>query len=350
MISRIQIRIIALAFLFIIKGCISSYEFTPEKTENFLVISGRITQNEGPNDVMIFFTPEYGSARLTPVNGAEVNIYDDLGNVEALSPMGDGRYRHYGIIVRGSPGTSYYIEVTLPLGKTYRSALEKMPEVVRPVNLYAIPAIVQRLSDNDVPVSKKMVQLFIDTPVKDQNNPVWLRWSTETVFSFTESSCSILSYPKTCYISNVHNPGDINIYSSESISGNSLENHLVTSKEFSYEFDQRHFFNVAQLSLTRSAYEYWGDVRTISNPTGTIFEVPPAPVRGNIYNIDNDKELVLGYFEAVSVDTIRTFTTPDDLPWFSRNSFCGYYYNSDKCCDCLLFENSTDNPPNYWFE
>jgi hypothetical protein len=75
------------------------------------------------------------------------------------------------------------------------------------------------------------------------------------------------------------------------------------------------------------------------------------PVGGAEITLFDDQGNSEMYFEAAAVDTIRTFVTPGQLPWYvSINNFCGVYFNSDKCCDCLLFNNSTLETPPYWFD
>ena len=340
-----------MVFVFL-TGCLSPYQLEVPGVETFLVISGRITQSAGPHYVDISYANDYGSFLKIPVSGAEVTIFDNLGNTERLYEVETGRYYLIGNAVKGSPGISYYIEVNMGNGATYRSLPETMPEVVEPLHLFSEPVIIEEINDYGNLVTKILLRVYVNTPVKTDGKPVFLRWNTEIQFSFTELKCDFFRQPKTCYVTRKINENDIVIYSSEGIGADVLENYPVAYRGTfpRYELAQRHFFNVAQLSLTKTAYNYWKKLEAIAEPTGTIFDIPPAPVRGNIYNIDDKSEMVLGYFEAVAVDTIRTFTTPGDLPFDTYNTFCFDDGLNPLCCDCLGFENSIDIIPPYWFE
>jgi hypothetical protein len=334
-------------------SCVTDYDFDPDETEVRVVINGRITQHSGPYDVFVSTSTTYGILKRAPVNGAEIVIYDDQGNSETFWEIEEGMYRCRGLEVQGCSGYSYFIEVSLPTGHTYRSIPEKMPSVFEPDLLQVEPVIVKEINSDGTIVDNKILNVYINTPIRNGSERALLRWSTETVFSFTESYCSFSANPRTCYISNLNNPEEIVIFNGENVDADYLEHYYVANKNFmpQHHFQQRHYFNVAQLSMTKAAYEYWRKVKVIAQPSGSIFEIPPAPIRGNIYRIDDDSELVLGYFEAAAVDTIRAFTTPGDFPWnVSYNSYCGVYFNTENCCNCLLFHNSTLETPSYWFE
>jgi hypothetical protein len=95
-------------------------------------------------------------------------------------------------------------------------------------------------------------------------------------------------------------PERIFLYSSEEISSNYLEGKLIAQKRIldRVEFIEKHFFNGHQYTLTKEAYEYWEKVTNLANPSGDIFDIPPAPLPGNIYNVNNPEEIVLGVFRS----------------------------------------------------
>jgi len=107
--------------------------------------------------------------------------------------------------------------------------------------------------------------------------------------------------------------------------------------------------------FTKEAYAYWDKVNEIAYLTGSIFDTPPAPIKGNIYNIKNEEEIVLGYFEVSSVDTLRMWTNRNDLNPLAIYDRCNdeYLYqawNDDACRDCLVLDNASTERPYYWGE
>ena len=61
-----------------------------------------------------------------------------------------------------------------------------------------------------------------------------------------------------------------------------------------------YFVELCQIRLTEEAYRFWETVRNNSTNVGGLFSPEPSEMRGNIVNVDDPDELVLGY---VSVST-----------------------------------------------
>jgi Domain of unknown function (DUF4249) len=58
---------------------------------------------------------------------------------------------------------------------------------------------------------------------------------------------------------------------------------------------------IQQISISPAVYKYLNIIRQQSESTGNITDVAPAPPVGNIRNINNSAEPVLGYFAAVNI-------------------------------------------------
>ncbi|MDQ3395303.1 MAG: DUF4249 domain-containing protein [Bacteroidota bacterium] len=59
---------------------------------------------------------------------------------------------------------------------------------------------------------------------------------------------------------------------------------------------------IEQYSLTEDAYNFLVKVREQITSGRLLFDAPPAPVTGNIINVNNPNETVLGYFGVSAVD------------------------------------------------
>jgi len=205
-------------------------------------------------------------------------------------------------------------------------------------------------------ISYEAVDIYINTPINVNGQPSYLRWKTDEAWSFSEISCNPLKQPVTCYMSDKLEPERIFIYSSEGISGTFLEKKFIAQKRIldRIEFIERHYFNGQQYTLTKDAYEYWEKVQNLANPSGDIFDLPPAPLPGNVYNINDQDEIALGYFEVSSKAVARAFLLQEDIKPFSvsaKQYICSYYSRSGyqaACCNCLVLDNSSLERPEYW--
>jgi hypothetical protein len=69
---------------------------------------------------------------------------------------------------------------------------------------------------------------------------------------------------------------------------------------------------VRQYSLTEDAYNYWNLIEKTSQKVGTLFDLQPTQLIGNIHCVTNPSEPVIGYLSASSVTQQRLFI-PDSV-------------------------------------
>jgi hypothetical protein len=61
---------------------------------------------------------------------------------------------------------------------------------------------------------------------------------------------------------------------------------------------------------------------------GTLFDPQPSTIYSNIKNINDDSEIVLGYFDASSVTEDRIFITSSDVPKLRTPNYYAYCEDS----------------------
>ena len=74
-----------------------------------------------------------------------------------------------------------------------------------------------------------------------------------------------------------------------------------------FKYEDFVVFQVQQMSLSKEAYLFWNNVKTESDPSNNApYDTPPTPLIGNVYNVNDPSDYVLGYFEVsgVSIATI----------------------------------------------
>jgi hypothetical protein len=338
----------------IVSSCITKFDYESETNELLLVVDAKLTQKNTPHELFLKYSNSYGTFDPNPVLDARITLFDDQGNFEEYVEDFNGRYIFYGNKLRPGPGNSYYIEIELFNKKIYRSRPQIMPEVMKPEKLYFELVKVDEINDLQNISLQRYLNIYINTPVKRENQNYYFNWRVDHTYSFTELQCHPLHTPAICYIKRKFENDNIKTFSSENLNGGLLEGFRVASIKVSpnWEFFEKHFFNVAQHSITRETYDYWETVKKVSQSTGSIFDIPPAPIYGNIYNIQDPEERVLGLFEVSAVDTIRTYTFAQDLEPLAvvdRCSILDYRsYRDPACCSCLSIPDSELERPYYW--
>ena len=65
--------------------------------------------------------------------------------------------------------------------------------------------------------------------------------------------------------------------------------------------------DVTQMRIPKEAWQYWQTMQRNSENVGGLFSPEPSELRGNLVNVDNPEELVLGYVGVMSVTTRRLY-------------------------------------------
>ncbi len=162
-------------------------------------------------------------------------------------------------------------------------------------------------------------------------------------------------------------------------SGLAENQYIKYSLHFVNDYTQRLLYKysilIKQYSLSESAFRFWEKLKRNNQESGGIFDSQPVIVKGNITNINNPKELVLGYFGLSSTQTKRIVVSNvkdlsfDNVPYcvatkidgplpgerplyfvksydFSSGATVDGYAGAD-CFDCTL-KGGTTVKPDYW--
>lgn len=333
-------------------SCIEQIDFDTERTGGFLVVDGRIHDGAGPYTLELSRTTGEGSP-TRPVSGAVVSIFDEVGNQEFYNETEEGIYVTPGNIVQGRRGGTYYIEIELGGGSVYRSEPGTIPSYTADDSVYYEITTEEELSEGGILVDVEVIKVYADTEIPDVDSTLYLRWDVHELYKYTEYDVPdpFNNPPPFCYVTQYPNPQKITRFSTEESEAGQLIGNELSTTRIDFSFYQRHYFNVVLTSTTKRAAEYWRQVDEIVNRSGTIFDVPPATVAGNIYNINDTGEQVLGFFETAIIDTSRFFTLRTDMPFFISDP-CGSFSRNRHyaCSNCLELPNSSKEEPYYWLD
>lgn len=76
---------------------------------------------------------------------------------------------------------------------------------------------------------------------------------------------------------------------------------------------------VKQYAITKEAYEYFQNIKRISEQTGSIFDAQPSELKNNFHCLNNPNEPVIGYLTGSSVQHQRIFIKNEQVrPWLYR--------------------------------
>ncbi|MBK8195233.1 MAG: DUF4249 domain-containing protein [Lewinellaceae bacterium] len=343
--------------------CVREIDFKNDVIDKAdLVISGGFYNGAGPFSLRLMHPTNYDKRDFEPVTGAIVTLSDDDGHQYFYSESDPVNQKGVYLLIgaTGVPGRTYTLEIQLPDGKTYRSRPQKMPEPL-PVDAAEMRfAFVEDINAQGNIVKIPFAQVYAHVTVPDQAAGRYFRWECESTFIFDEiDTGNPFDPPKQCFISNYTSNQVVGIDNPADFQPGTQLVVYAGRRAIDFAFDLRNCFSVYQRTIGKDAFLYWKRVKQVVEPTGTIFDLPPSFIPGNLENVNDPGRPAFGFFEVGASDTARVFANRGDLPsdvvafipkHCSGPQPCNPNNNPRRpeCCECLLLPNSTLQKPEWW--
>lgn len=328
-----------------------------------LVIEGYVNQETDSLEVLVTVgrnaavTDEGGSVQPIPVDQAYL-LYNGMPFPQyALTNNEINRFPRdaFEQIAPSSGPPVFQLFVALPDGRTFRSAAEPLPPLpqIEKVDVDVYREEVRNEVGNIL--EKDFLEIKITTPLRSgEAEKSFLRWTMTGVYRFVEAPAPISNMfnPQlTCYIQDDLSKNEILLFNGRETTEETLTRFpALRDIPLTHFFASGYYVTVYQQSLTPEAYRYWDQLRQNANPGGGLFEPTPGSVTGNIMNIDDPDETVLGFFYATQTDTIRRLIRASEVGNPSLYCFNPNNWEADFCSDCTLLPGSSLMKPDYWEE
>jgi len=361
--------------------------FTPPAIvgpNNYLVVDGVI--NTGPNAVTIINlnrTRNLNDTIVTgiPELGAQISIVSQGGNSYPLvDSTGKGLY--YSSPLTLDPAGQYKIEITTADNRQYSS------DYVTP---HATPAI-----DSIFYEQPNDFTLYLTTH-DPANNTHYYRWDYLQTWEhdsryqspwelrhgqvWAKDPDSGSQQTDRCWTTTMSNTI---LLGNTTALGQDLVDKMpiITLINNDLRIDIGYYILVRQYALTKDAYNYWQLIQKTSQQVGTLFDLQPTQLTGNIYCTTNPNEPVIGYMSASSVQQAHLYvenyqlnnwphyvyfegcptnysarSSPDDFHTYNYadTAFGPYYYITNgplvvapkRCMDCRR-QGGSNVKPSFW--
>jgi hypothetical protein len=360
-------------------GCREPYS-PPElkQSPNYLVVDGSLNAG-GPTTIILSRTRGLNdSLPNMPEYGAQVSVTGSQGDVFYLQDLGSGNYHADTLPL--SPFETYTLQISTVGGQKYISDS---------ITVMQTPPIdsVSWKQDTTGPANELGVNIYVNT--HDPSTTYgYYRWEYEETWKYSAAYESYYFWsgglvPRTpeqyvyyCYQNKLST--SLVIGNTYQLSQNMIYQQPVTFiPQGSQKISIKYSILVRQFSISKEAYEYWQNLQRTTELTGSIFDPLPSQVSGNIHNVTNPKEPVIGFISASSSTEQRIFISnrqvnhwgyqvakgceefvvhPDQFATYFGSG--GYLPTSPKgisdvgastpsCADCTLQGGTTPVPP-FW--
>ncbi|AFK04451.1 hypothetical protein Emtol_3322 [Emticicia oligotrophica DSM 17448] len=350
-----NLTLLTLACLFGLVACIDEFDPKLQGGKPKIVFEGTLTNLPGPYFFQLSYSAGYNSKESVFdkfVNAAKVWITDGESRVD-LTDLNKGQFSTPENF-RGKIGKTYQLHIQLSDGTTYESEPEKMKMTPPIEKIYSE----FKLTTTPFPKYRGNFNIYVDVKDPDSQGDYY-RW--KWVHYERASYCSqytvtgdrpTIVYQKCC--TDCWNAtsclGCIVLASDNLINGNMLKRQLIG--QIPFDNITGYYMLIEQMSLSRNAYNFWRNVAQQSNNSGGIFDIAPASIRGNLKNINDNSDVILGYFQVSAVEQKAVYIQRNNtgiLPF--GLSFSGSNFNYDANCEiCKESQYRTAKRPLNWVD
>lgn len=353
----------SLLLLFLASACVEKYwpEINPDGID-YLVVEGKISNQAGPYTIILSSTSSILDTTFIPKSGARITLLDDRGNQEILQETNPGYYKTASAGMQGIIGNSYKIQIELSDGRVYETEYETLlaPIPVESVSYKQEWSIAQNVLETDLEGFRFYANVEENTPAN-----TYFYWEVEETYEYhstyrikyiydgtleslgAENRFGILDMKNQdslyyCWKTQILNE-NLN-YSLENLS--SQESHLFPLHFIPLNSERLQFgYNMLlkQHVISKQAYTFLKNLKNQNENQGTLFTSQPFQIQGNVYNSNDNTEIVLGYFMVASASYGPRLQVRAPTGLMYEKQIC-FYQSSD---DAIHHRVSTSIPENW---
>jgi hypothetical protein len=299
-----QIKTIII-LLFFVAGCRDKYDL-PETAmgQPLLVVEGNLNTGTGPTRIRLTKSTKLERFnQIVPELHAIVNLKGDDNTTIPFVEDADGYYQntqlslvpavHYRLHIRTTGGKEYLSDMIEQKTNTPIDSLtwkEENAGVAIMVNTHD-PSTQTRYYRWDYTETWEIHSVY-EATVKWENQQVLPMVPPEQTYQ--------------CWRGDISNT--INIATSSALQEDVIRDQfLLRIPRGTDKLSWKYSVLVRQYALTKGAYEFYKQMKQNTESMGTIFDPQPTELRGNIHNINDPDEIVIGYITASPVQEKRIF-------------------------------------------
>ena len=298
--------IVFVFFQLIINGCVT--KFFPEIVDDqkLLVVEGLITDQPEVYSVKLSWSIPVGSEqKVRPISGWNVEVHDDLGNIYQYTESPDtGTYISDKETFQGVVGRIYTLYInTLGVSSSHHS-FESIPVEMRAVppidSLFYEKVTIREGTESRGPVEG--CQIYVNT-YDPEGKCRFYRWDYSETWKF-EIPYNVEN--QVCWIT--YNSAKINIKNTSVLSEDQINRYpLYFISNETDRLSVRYSILVNQYSLSQEEYTYWEQLNNITQDVGSLYDIMPSSIQGNLFCVEDPDQQVLGYFSVSAKTSSRIY-------------------------------------------
>ncbi len=314
--SRTILIMLLLAVL--LPGCVEPYTPEIKGSKELLVVEGLLTDQPGDQYIYVTRSSSFNNPIQIPQAECLVWVIDDRGNSYEFTEEEAGVYKCWMAESQLKMGIAYQLIIQTAEEKQYESDLEFLTDTCPPIDSVYYETEYRETSDPYAPLRGLQFYIDLDAHEYKANNYYWElieTWEYHSVhdiqYYYFDSTLFAMPDPALYYNCwQTKSVGSIHTASTKHLFSNTLSRHplhFVSDNTNRLKF--KYSLLVRQYSLNDVAFEYLDQMRSQGQESGGLYEKQPSQLSGNIRNINDPDEVVLGFFNVSSTSEKRIFVS-----------------------------------------
>lgn len=269
--------------LVIIIGCEKVVIVELPPSQNLVVVQGWVTDSLSNQSIRITRSNGFSDDnQIMPIETAQVIVQSRSGEIFTYTyNAATGNYDAT-IAYRGTSDNEYRVRIVLDTIEI-RSEWDQMPKAVPIADLQVDSFEENDPNDPDQQITIYYPKVTTIDPVNQENYYRWLFYKNDELYT---------------------EPEPITIQNDRLFDGNLIPNNFQL-----FGYDSGDDMTVQLQSISKSSHDYLSLLKSQITTLGTTSGTTPAIVTGNLFYLDDDTQLVLGYFGAIS-SSFETVVVP----------------------------------------
>ncbi|CAD5290720.1 MULTISPECIES: DUF4249 domain-containing protein [unclassified Imperialibacter] len=304
--------------LLLLGSCIEQFDPKVIAYQSVLVVDGYLSDKAEPYRITLSRSRALNNEEFLPELGASVSIIGSEGETYHLVEGDSGRYVSNPTEFVALTGQAYTLDIITGNGNHYQSD---------PVTVKVTPPIdsvyfrrERRIDDDGFEMDG--IKILVDAH-DATGGTRYYRYEWKETYEISLAYAAPWDYdsmapdprfpikPIAVFAGNCYNSRRGN--SILTVSTNQLSEDKVSEFEINYvstadyKLRKRYSILVEQFALDEDAFHYWSELQKNSENLGTLFDPLPYELRGNVRNLDDPDEVIVGYFDAAQSSQMRLF-------------------------------------------
>jgi len=316
MLRKFIFGVVLLAIAF---SCLEPYNVNIDGYDNLLVVDGLITDENKSHTIELRRSTTTITESSLYESGAVVYVTDDKGGQYYFAEFSPGLYKSDSTNLIVKEGDKFILHIQTSDGNIYQSSECEILPKTEISNVYFKR---NTAWDQEEENQNEGISIYVDGRASQTAFVRWMYeedWKFVTPyperFAFTEDQQLIQLDLENylCWKRNISN--NINVYSFTDQVGGAINNKEITfiPSGLNDRLTLRYSILIKQLSVSQDEFEYWRKLSESTEGIGDVFGKQPFSLRGNIANVNDETEPVLGYFQTGSVASERIYIDYDEV-------------------------------------